>query len=573
MKKSVVWIVLLILLFTTSNFRVFATHDQAIPANSNQMQQSDIGAQIDDYLTRLTAFGLSGSFLVAQDGEIVLQKGYGLANRQTGEANGPETMYGIGSLTKQFTAAAILLLETQGLLSTEDAISRYVENVPSDKAAITVSQLLKHRSGLPPYHDVSGDFEPLTREAALSRILNAPLLFAPGTGESYSNSGYTLLAMIVETLSGASYEDFIHQNFLEPLGLNRTGFPGETFEGMAYTANTYDDYGSPQDWSYSWALVGNGGMVQSVGDQYRWLSALMSGEVLPVEALDKTNADFSQPLIMAGGGEASEYFATSGYLPETNTILVGLTNQREIRAGIVVQRMIALLRGETIPMPPSAIAVAPDVLERYVGTYQLESGGVLTVSAEPDRLWIAADGQDAINAVLPARPETLQRFEAFNEQSATGLTQIQQGDFAAAAATFGDMFFSEADIRGLYQRLEGRYGTLQSFEVLGTGLSDTPDVYFTVIRLNWENASTYLKYGWDIEQGTLGEELILPEGQSASPASVPFVAQSESTFAGFNIWLANNASVEFMLNEAGEVTGLTIVSANGESVATKVMES
>ena len=173
------------------------------PARAQTPVHGPKAARIHEYLTRATAFGFSGSVLVARDGEIVLHAGYGKADRDAGVPVTPETVFDIGSITKQFTAAAILALEEEGKLRVEDPISRFFDEVPADKRAITVHLLLTHSSGL--RGGFGGDYQRMPRDSLVRLVLDSELLWAPGTRFRYSNEGYSLLGAIVEQLSGRSY--------------------------------------------------------------------------------------------------------------------------------------------------------------------------------------------------------------------------------------------------------------------------------------------------------------------------------------------------------------------------------
>ncbi len=152
--------------------------------------KGDLGAKLDSYLTGLVPDKLAGSILVAKGGEIVLNKGYGMAIRSSNIPNSSESIIVIGSITKQFTAAGILKLEMQGKLSTNDPIIKYFTTVPPDKKDITLHQLLTNTSGLMNYTGddwINGDFEVALRDETVQEALDAPLLSAPGTEFHYSN--------------------------------------------------------------------------------------------------------------------------------------------------------------------------------------------------------------------------------------------------------------------------------------------------------------------------------------------------------------------------------------------------
>jgi len=171
-----------------------------------------VGAQgrlIDNYLERLSGFGYSGTVLVAVDGKVILRKGYGFADREKRIANRPGTLFDMGSLAKNFTAAAILRLETDGKLRVEDPISKFLQDVPEDKRSITVHQLLTHTAGVTgPEHG----YQVISKKDAIHGILATPLQFQPGSKWAYSNAGFVLLAAVIESASGESYQEYMIRN-------------------------------------------------------------------------------------------------------------------------------------------------------------------------------------------------------------------------------------------------------------------------------------------------------------------------------------------------------------------------
>jgi CubicO group peptidase (beta-lactamase class C family) len=247
--------------------------------------QSD---EIDRYLSELPPEYFSGTVLIRQDSEELLREGYGFANSE-GTAVTPVTVFDIGSITKQFTAAAILHLQERDLLSVEDPITEYLENVPDDKQGITLHHLLTHTSGLEENH-VESDLDEITREEALEIILAQGLLSAPGESYAYSNSGYSLLAAVIEIVSGKSYQDYLHENLFAPAQMQSTGFYNDPQWESISAANGYangEDQGNPATWAGPyWGIIGNGGVMSTVGDLHRWWDALQGGEVLEAESVE-----------------------------------------------------------------------------------------------------------------------------------------------------------------------------------------------------------------------------------------------------------------------------------------------
>lgn len=207
-----------------------------------------------------------------------------MANAVTGRLNTPLTVFDAGSLAKVFTAIATLQLVEAGKLRLDQTLETLLENVPPDKKRITIHQLLTHTAGLQQYHG-NGDFTPLSREHALKEILAAPLRFEPGSQYRYSNSGHTLLAIIIENVSGIPWTEYLKRHVFQPAGMEFTGFYGDLRWRTSGAAHGYDDRGvdrgSPLSWKGPyWVLIGNGGLVTNVVDLFRWHRVLHRGTLL-----------------------------------------------------------------------------------------------------------------------------------------------------------------------------------------------------------------------------------------------------------------------------------------------------
>jgi len=242
------------------------------------------------------ADGFSGAALVTVDGNRAVARGFSYSNRETEVQNTTSTAFDVGSLMKDLTAAAIFLLDEEGELSLSDTLGQIFPDVPDDKTDITVLQIVQHAAGFDEYHDTEGDFEPMSREEARSRILDQELLFAPGTDEAYSNSGYTLLADIIETVSGTPFTEFVHEKLLSRANMEQSGFYSEPLwqsvdTAIGYDSDSFED-NDPATWPYTWALVGNGGLVSSVEDLDRWIVALEGGQVLSPDTFETMKSEY-----------------------------------------------------------------------------------------------------------------------------------------------------------------------------------------------------------------------------------------------------------------------------------------
>ena len=267
-----------------------------------------VGAELDRYLARLAAYGYSGSVLVARGGRVMLHQGYGLADRARRRPYTAETLFDLASISKQFTAAAILALEMAGKLRVEDPLGKFFPGAPADKAAITLHQLLTHTSGL---RDTFGEeYEAVTREELLRRVFASRLLGPPGRRYRYSNGGYSVLAAVVEVASGRTYDDYLRGRLFGPAGMRHTGFrlPAPALALLAHGYTADGDWGTPLDHPWApdgpyWDLRGNGGILTSTGDLYRWHLALAGDAVLARPQREK----YIRPYVSEGRWAHTDY--------------------------------------------------------------------------------------------------------------------------------------------------------------------------------------------------------------------------------------------------------------------------
>ncbi|MCW8875585.1 MAG: serine hydrolase [Kangiellaceae bacterium] len=249
--------------------------------------------KIDNFLIQGINNGFSGSVIVIDKGETLLAKGYGYANKQSKLTNGLNTIFDIGSNTKQFTGAAILKLVELGKLDTHQPITDFFNNVPKDKRSITIHHLLTHSSGF--VESIDRDFNHVAEVELFGRLFSHELLFAPGEQYSYSNIGYSLLAKIVESSSGQSYEAFLRQQFFKPLKMEQTGYLLPDWEkanlahgyprNVMHSGSMVERYLS--DNKISWNLLGNGGINSTPQDMLIWMQALESNKVLSKKSTEK----------------------------------------------------------------------------------------------------------------------------------------------------------------------------------------------------------------------------------------------------------------------------------------------
>ena len=291
-----------------------------------------VAKQLDDYLSQRVDQGFSGALLVAQNGKVVLAKGYGFADREKKAPVTTSTVFAIGSVTKQFTAAAIMKLQMQGKLNVDDPISKFFKDVPPDKSKITIHQLLTHSSGIPSRAGRCGAAP--TIEDFAKVVLGAPLEFEPGTDYRYSNHGYSLLGAIVKLASGEPYERYLYDNLFKPAGMQRTGtfLPKYSRDDIATGYRDGKRWGFlfEQLWDYTelpiTKLKGepcglpHGGILSTIGDLYKWHNALKGEKIFPKAIKQKIFA----PHVREGKGAGSFYgYGWTIFTTPRNTKLVG----------------------------------------------------------------------------------------------------------------------------------------------------------------------------------------------------------------------------------------------------------
>lgn len=386
---------------------------------STAARAQDLLPKFDEYAQAAAkAERFSGAILVARDGKVLVSKGYGMADIENDVPNTPETKFRLGSLTKQFTAAAVLLLQERGKLSVQDSICKYVAPCPEAWQPVTLHHLLSHTAGVPNFTNfnqfpdyVKTKRDPTTVEALINRFRERPLDFKPGEDWRYSNSGYVLLGHVVEKASGKSYESFLRENIFEPLKMTNTGYDhaDEIVKRRAhgYAPGPGGDLvnASYIDMSVPFAA---GGLYSTVGDLYLWDQALYGERLLKKASLDAmftvvrneygygygVNKLFNRAHATHGGG--IEGFATSIHrFPDDRVTVIVLSNNESARSGPIARDLAAIAFGEKYELPVERVVVKvdPKIYDAYVGEYELGPGFVFTVTREGDRLMLQATGQ------------------------------------------------------------------------------------------------------------------------------------------------------------------------------------
>ena len=485
---------------------------------------TDAARRVDEYLTRLIPYGFSGAVLVAHDGKIVLKKGYGLANRAARRPYDADMVSCIGSVTKQFTGAAIVKLEMLGKLKTTDPINKYLPGVPADKAGITIHHLLTHTAGFA--GDLGGGDEvPIERDALVAKVLAAPLVSKPGERFEYSNEGYSLAGAIVERVSGQGYEAFVREHLFLPAGMRDTGYqiPAWPLERLPLG---YGQEGSEWGRVYKrgwladgpgWYLRANGGIHASLDDLYRWHLALESTKILSAEALAKYQTGHVPSLggserygygwgvqktrrgttvITHNGGNGFFFTDFRRYIDE-KVVIIAMSNQGAIPAAQLASRQIEPLffNDASVVTPPSGVDVPREARDRLVGTYMLSGGGTLTVRATDTGLQAEASDPTLFSAMslTPAGG----RFAELERRTQSILQAGAEGNFRPLSEAFDDGRPFEV-IQGNQQKYwaawRAEFGEFQRVEVLGTGNAQGDPA--VSVKLLFEKGGPILQFVW-----------------------------------------------------------------------------
>ena len=251
----------------------------------------EAASHLDELLNQWTRDGtFTGSVLIAQDGVVFLNEGYGLADREQRIPNTPGTRFHLASMSKQFTAIAILILQSQGKLNVQDPVCDYMVSCPAAWQDITIHQLLTNTSGLSPrLHDIVGKATrnpeaPPDPAYYIEIAGEVPLETRPGEQYDYNNFGYTLLAHIIEQASGQSYADFLQETIFSPLNMRNSGYEDSSTGGAVGYSYRYDTTGvTYEQWPIS---DGEGQLYSTTGDLYLWDQALYTDQLLPQAELE-----------------------------------------------------------------------------------------------------------------------------------------------------------------------------------------------------------------------------------------------------------------------------------------------
>lgn len=397
----------------------------------------------------------NGAVLVARDGKPLLSQGFGMANFEWNIPATPETRFRLGSITKQFTAMAVLLLEQDGKLKTSDPVCRFFDPCPVAWQPITLHHLLTHTAGVPNFTGFP-DYEktmalPSPPADTLLRFRDKPLDFAPGTQMKYSNSGYVLLGAVIEKVSGQSYESFVGARIFSPLQMRDTGYDhpdkvlprrasGYETAGRTLRNSNYIDMSIPH---------AAGALYSTTLDLLKWDQALRDARLLTPENYkryftpEKNSYAYGWNVVTRDGLEQQMHsggingFATMIMrAPAQGLLVVTLSNVLPSQAGRLAQDLLLLAAGRDVAVPAARteIQLPVETLRQYVGEYELAPTFVLSVRLVDGQLITQATGQPEVPIFAKSEttffPKVISASITFEKDASgkvTGLTLNQNG--------------------------------------------------------------------------------------------------------------------------------------------------
>lgn len=384
-------------------------------------QNNDIQKKVDEYIDAYMQMNqFSGSILIAKNNQIIANKGYGFANYSFEIKNTPKTKFRIGSLTKGFTAVAILQLEEKRLLSIDDKLKKYIPDYPRGDE-ITIKNLLTQTSGIP-NHTEFDDFNKERRVYEYSILetievfKNKALKFNPGEKFDYSNSNYILLGLVIEKVSKLSYSEYIEQNIFKPLEMNNSGFenPERIIKEFAqgYCLKNNEMVKSKyRDMSNAHA---SGALYSTIEDLYIWDRALYSEKLISKESIEKMFTEFKANYgfgwgivdvfdhkMIAHSGEIDGFTSNISRFINDDISIIILSNFEQSPINRINIDLISMVFGKkyTIPEIIKSIKLSNTILQSFIGEYELQPGFVFSITFNDDKLFCQPTGQPKLELI------------------------------------------------------------------------------------------------------------------------------------------------------------------------------
>jgi len=386
-------------------------------------QVSDPAKAIDQYLTETFKVDEPGATaLVIKDGKVILRKGYGFANLETKTVNTPETIFRIGSVTKQFTSTAILKLAEQGKIGLQDEITKYLPAYPTQGKKITIEHLLTHTSGIKSYTSLEEVMTLREREISVANMIDAfkdkPFDFNPGDTYQYNNSGYFLLGAIVEKVSGLSWGEYLKKNFFVPLKMTNTFYydPKLPLQATGYQKTSATEYGLAK-YVHPTVPFSAGAIFSTVDDLWKWENALFDYKVVKKENLEKAwtpltlnsgkkesygygwqLARIGEDKVIGHGGGIDGFVCYELYMPSRKLFVAILLNKTPVDPQDIAFEMAYRVLG-TLTTPPPATILNERSLDEFTGVYQISDKEDRVITRTGSQLFSQRSGSSKFEIV------------------------------------------------------------------------------------------------------------------------------------------------------------------------------
>jgi CubicO group peptidase (beta-lactamase class C family) len=395
-----------------------------------QTTSADLGAAFDKLIAESKPAEPGGVMLIAQKGQIIYKKAFGMANMELEVPMKENMVFFIGSITKQFTAVAILQLMEQGKLSLQDDIRKYIPDYNEEAGPITIENLLTHTSGISsgsdPKVNQGVNKNDMTTEKRVNAYKNMPAEFAPGSKWSYNNTGYFILGYLIEKLSGKSYGDYLSENIFKPAGMTSTCFCKEESilknRASGYVigrngirnaeANSID------------GIFASGAIQSTAEDMFRWNQAIKSGILVKKETMARSFVPFKLndgilsnygyawhieniqgSTSLRHGGLVHGFIAEAVYLPAEDLYAVLLTNaESKMRTTVIVRLMAALAIGKPYNLS-NEIAIDNKLMKTYTGLYENAAKEQIMITEIDNKLYFQRPGGVRYNIIAVAKDQ------------------------------------------------------------------------------------------------------------------------------------------------------------------------
>lgn len=524
-----------------------------------QVESERIGL-VKRYLQSVGDFGYAGQVLIAEKDQIQVHQPYGLANREQVLTTTPETVFGLASASKAFTAIAILLLEKEGKLGVKDSLGQFFTSCPRDKAGINIHQLLTHSSGIGG-GDLVPDYAKVSKADLLKKIFATPLRAKPGQKWMYSNAGYNLLAAIIEQKSGLDYAAYLHKAIFKPFKLQHTYAASEIPSPKVPLAIAYQgalSNASPSALEFNVRTWGGGSVCSTAGDLFLLKKALFNpslfDEILRQKMFNKHQAinkdgysyygygclvyksprDQEEVIDIIGNTERG-FNCTLRIWPENDEVFISISNARHVGGSPNREFLDAHLRNlwvepKHFAMPPPVQVKDPKILSKYTGKYTFQNS-VIELRLQGHNLIAEATGKEAIALLYPSSGKVLEHWESMEKAIANFMRS-----YAEESTDGFKQIMSNGQLQGFVEErnaLLQEMGPFKGFQIKGIFPDFDPGFVKCPLVLEFEKGTSEMFTLWNLQNPSQPMIDFSAPGEKSSVAKI-LANLTPNTFSSYN---------------------------------------